>query len=147
MEEIFKTQKGDKKISIFYLGFLILFISLALYIHYQETDYVAILLMGIIGALPLFLLIVSHRWLRIIIRNEELIVHFFFNVYKTDVKNITKIRKGETMWSGFHKYGTTVKGMTVFAKFSNDLYINPKYQELFFGKMKSINPQIIIEKV
>ena len=85
--------------------------------------------------------------MKIIIENKELKVVNFFNWYKTDISQITKIRKGETMWSGFHKYGTATKGLIIFARYKNDLYITPENEELFYQKILEQNPDVIIEKV
>ncbi|MBW8360522.1 MAG: PH domain-containing protein [Weeksellaceae bacterium] len=68
-------------------------------------------------------------------------------MYETDISKITKIRKGETMWSGFHKYGTATKGLIVFARYKDDLYISPENEELFYQKILEINPEVVIENV
>lgn len=51
------------------------------------------------------------------------------------------------MWSGFHKYGTATKGLIVFTKFKDDLYITPADEELFLSTILEINPDIVFEKV
>lgn len=143
---IFKTKKIDKTFLVLYFGFLLLLMIFALYTYYIEKDF-TVFLIGFIGGLPLMLSFAASLWLKIIIRNDELIIHWFFTIYKTKIQNITKIRKGETMWSGFHKYGTTTKGLIVFSKFQNDLYITPQDEELFYQNILAINPQVEIEKV
>lgn len=143
---IFKTKKINKTFLLLYLGFLLLFIIFALYTYYIAKDFKTFLI-GFIGGLPLMLSFAASKWLKIIIRNDELIIHWIFTIYKTKIQNITKIRKGETMWSGFHKYGNTTKGLIIFSKFKNDLYITPDDEELFYQKILEINPNVIIEKV
>jgi hypothetical protein len=68
-------------------------------------------------------------------------------LYKSDISKITKIRNGETMWSGFHRYGTTTKGLIIYTKYKDDLYITPENEEDFLKKILEINPNIIIEKI
>lgn len=51
------------------------------------------------------------------------------------------------MWSGFHKYGTATKGLIVFARYKDDLYISPENEELFYQKILEINPEVVIENV
>lgn len=143
---IFKTKKIDKTFSILYFGFFLLFMIFAIYTYSVEKD-IFVFLIGFIGVIPLLLSFAASQWLKIIIRNDELIVHWFFTIYKTKIQNITKIRKGETMWSGFHKYGNTTKGLIVFSRFQNDLYITPQNEELFFQNILAIHPEVEIEKV
>lgn len=145
-DHIFKTKKIDKTFSILYFGFFLLFMIFAIYTYCVEKDFF-VFLIGFIGAIPLLLSFAASQWLKIIIRNDELIVHWFFTIYKTKIQNITKIRKGETMWSGFHKYGNTTKGLIVFSRFQNDLYITPQNEELFFQNILTIHPEVEIEKV
>lgn len=143
---IFKTKKINKTFLILYLGFLLLFIIFALYTYYIAKDFKTFLI-GFIGGLPLMISFAASQWLKIIIRNDELVIHWIFTIYKTKIQNITKIRKGETMWSGFHKYGNTTKGLIIFSKYKNDLYITPENEELFYQKILEINPEVVVEKV
>ena len=69
-----------------------------------------------------------------------------YTIYKVDIKTITKIQKGQPMWTGFHKHGTATKGLIISSKFKNDLYITPKDEELFLQQLMQINPDIIIKK-
>lgn len=103
--------------------------------------------MSVIIALIGLVILTSIYHLKIIIDGKNLVINNFFNWYKVDISQITKIRKGETMWSGFHKYGSTTKGLIVFSKYKEDLYITPENEELFYQKILEINPNIIIEKV
>ena len=81
------------------------------------------------------------------VEGNFLMVKNVFILYRADIHQITKIRKGETMWSGFHKYGTATKGLIVFTKFKDDLYITPADEELFLSTILEINPDIVFEKV
>ena len=146
-EIIFKTKKIDKTflgISIFLYLFLILIAS---YTFIKENDYQVFIPIGIIIGIIFLLQILTYYQLKIIIKEQSLYVHLFFTLYKVEISKITKIRKGETMWSGFHKYGNSAEGLIIFAKSKEDLYITPENEELFFKKILEINPNVIIEMV
>lgn len=144
---VFKTQKMDRTFQILYFGLMIFLLGIAIFTSIVEKDPMAFYVMG---GLVLFLgLVISSSFfnMKIVIENGELKIINFFNWYKTDVSQITKIRKGETMWSGLHKYGTATKGLIIFARYKNDLYITPENEELFYQKILEQNPDVIIEKV
>ena len=146
-EKIFKTKKIDKTffwISIFLYLFLI---GIAFYIFIKENDYQVFIPIGIIIGIIVLLQILTYYQLKIIIKDQILYVHLFFTLYKVEISKITKIRKGETMWSGFHKYGNSARGLIIFSKSKEDLYITPENEELFFSKILEINPNVIIEMV
>ena len=148
MEElIFKTKKSDKVFLLLYLGISFLLLSVAFYTYLVKDDLLVFLPIGIIVAMLLFLNFGSQNFFKIIIKENRLTIYFIFKLYSVDIKNITKIRKGETMWSGFHKYGTATKGLIVFAKYQNDLYITPENFPLFVKTLQKINPEIIYEEV
>ena len=144
---VFKTKKIDKTFLWLYLGLFIFLFGIAFFTYLEENDPSVFLAMSIIVCVISIMTIAGSFWLKIFIKENFLIVHFFFDVFKTDIRNITRIRKGETMWSGFHKYGTGTKGLIVFSKFKNDLYITPQDEELFYRKILEINPDVVIEKV
>ncbi len=144
---IFKTRKIDRTIFLLSFGVHVFLLGITIFTYFEEKDWRVFIAMGSISALLLFITISSFYKLKIIIENHFLTIKFFFVFYKVDIKNITKIRKGETMWSGFHKYGTTTKGLIIFAKYKNDLYITPENEELFYQKILEINPDVVIEKV
>ena len=144
---VFKTKKADKTFTVMYVGLLLFLLAITIFTYIDKKDSMVFLPMGIIIGFLFLLTILSNNWLQIIIENDFLTVRLFFDLYKTNIKNITKIRKGETMWSGFHKYGTTTKGLIIFAKYKNDLYITPENEELFYQKILEINPDVVIEKV
>ena len=144
---IFKTKKTDKTFALIFIGLLIFLSAITTSTFLVENDAMVFLPMGIILGVLFVLSFLTNKSLQIIIENNFLIVHLFFELYKTDIKNITKIRKGETLWSGIHKYGTGTKGLIVFSKFKNDLYITPENEDLFFQKILEINPEVVIEKV
>lgn len=85
--------------------------------------------------------------IKIIIDGHFLIIKNVFTLYRADISQITTVRKGETMWSGFHKYGTVTKGLTVFAKGKEDLYITPQDEEKFISLLHEINANIKFELV
>lgn len=144
---IFKTKKTDKTFTLMFVGLLIFLLAITTPTFIIERNAMVFLPIGIIMGGLFVLSFVTKRWLQIIIENNFLIVHLFFDLYKNNIKNITKIRKGETLWSGVHKYGTGIKGLIVFSKFKNDLYITPEDEELFYQKILEINPEVVIEKV
>ncbi|WP_169743934.1 PH domain-containing protein [Kaistella jeonii] len=115
--------------------------------YLKQKDPFIFIPIGLLIGILLFFAVVGNFILKIIIDDQQLIIRFFFNIYKTDIKHITKIRKGETMWSGFHKYGTGTKGLIIFSKYKNELYITPENEELFYQKILEINPNVVIDKV
>lgn len=148
MEEIiFKTKKMDKVFLSLYLGISIFLLIVASYTFLIEDDIFVFLPMGIIIGLLLFLSFGTQYFLKIIIKENRLIIKLIFKIYSVDINKITKIRKGETLWSGFHKYGTATKGLIIFAKYHNDLYITPENYPLFVENLQKINPDIIVEEV
>lgn len=113
---IFKTKKIDKTFLSLYLALFIFLSGITFYTYLEKNDAKVFLPMGIIVGVILIMTIASNFCIQIIIKDNFLIVHLFFDIFKTDIRNITKIRKGETMWSGLHKYGTTTKGLIAFFK-------------------------------
>jgi hypothetical protein len=98
-----------------------------------------------IFVLIIAILIVSILKLKISIKGNLVLIRIIFIVYKTDINKIYKVRKGETMWSGFNKFGTSTNGLIIFTKHLNDLYITPENEELFLNELLKINPNIILE--
>lgn len=148
MSEItFKSKKADPTFTALYLLIAFLLLGAAALTLVLEDTAEAFLPMGIISGFLLFLMFASQKYLYIKICGERLSVFFFFKVYSSPIKNITKIRKGETMWSGLHKYGTTTKGLIVFASYANDLYITPENEANFIECLQKINPSIKFETV
>ena len=90
---------------------------------------------------------ISFFFIKIKIKDEELMVSVIYNVFKINIFKITKIRIGETMWSGFHKCGTATGGLIIFSKNKNDLYITPENQDKFLEELLKVNSHIIIEDV
>ncbi|MFC6267808.1 PH domain-containing protein [Frigoriflavimonas asaccharolytica] len=148
MEEIiFKTKKIDKVFFMLYLGIILLLLSISWYTYLEKDDFFVFLPMGLIIISLLFLSFGGRYFFKIIVKENKLTIRFLFNIYTTEIEKITKIRKGETMWSGFHKYGTGTKGLIIFAKYHNDLYITPENELLFIETLQKINPQIIFENI
>ena len=144
---VFKTKKIDITFSLIFGGLILFLLAITVSTFIIDNDKAVFIPMGMIMGFLFVLNFLTEKWLQIIIENNYLIVHLFFDLYKTDIKTITKIRKGETMWSGLHKYGSGAKGLIVFSKFKNDLYITPENEELFYQKILEINPEVVIEKV
>lgn len=142
---VFKTKKPDLIFIILFI-LIITVLGISLILLFLETEDVLFTAIFSLCSI-IFLAIISSWKLRIVIENNHLIVHKFFTWYKADINKITKIRKGETMWSGFHKYGTATKGLIIFAKYKDDLYITPENEQLFIEKIREINPEIVFEKV
>ena len=121
---------------------------LIVYLTYSDAgDLQSLLIPGVPALLIIAITITSYFNLKIMVEGNFLMVKNVFILYRADIHQITKIRKGETMWSGFHKYGTATKGLIVFTKFKDDLYITPADEELFLSTILEINPDIVFEKV
>lgn len=101
------------------------------------------LILGIVNVL----ILINWFLIKTKIDRDELIVNAIFDIFKVDIFKITKIRIGETMWSGFHKCGTATGGLIVFSKNKNDLYITPENQDEFLKELLKVNRHIIIEDV
>lgn len=146
-EIIFKTKKIDKIFLLLYLGISLFLMSVAFYTFIKEDYLFVFIPLGLIVVMLMFLSVGSQYFLKIIIKENRLVIKFIFKLYSSEIKNITKIRKGETMWSGLHKYGTTTKGLIIFANYHNDLYITPENEQLFVDTLQNINPEIKFETV
>ncbi len=144
---VFKSRKSDLTFKLLHGGIFLFLFGIGLFGYLQTKNIKEFIPPFLISLAIIVISLLAHYRMKFIIDNQYLIVNCFLNLYKTDIRNITKIRKGETMWSGLQKYGTTTKGLIVFSKFKNDLYITPENEELFYQKILEINPNIIIEKV
>ena len=133
-----------KKIYIFLFLFMLL---MPLLLLLTKNGLYPFIVMESIFILIISILIVSILKLKISIQGNFLVVKIIFTLYKTDINKIYKIRKGETMWSGFNKFGTSTNGLIIFTKHRNDLYITPENEELFLDELQKINPNIILEKI
>ncbi|TDP58360.1 PH domain-containing protein [Flavobacterium dankookense] len=133
-----------KKIYIFLFLFMLL---MPLPLLLTKNGLYPFIVMESIFTLIISILIVSILKLKISIQGNFLVVKIIFTLYKTDINKIYKIRKGETMWSGFNKFGTSTNGLIIFTKHRNDLYITPENEELFLDELKKNNPNIILEKI
>ncbi|MDP9954525.1 hypothetical protein J2X97_000162 [Epilithonimonas hungarica] len=124
------------------LLFMIIIFSAYFDMSFSEWLIMAIILSGINTVL-----LISFFFIKVRIDSEDLVVNVIFDIFRVSIFKITKIRIGETMWSGFHKYGTSVGGLIVFSKFKNDLYITPENRDEFLKKLLEINSHIIIDDV
>ncbi|WP_228411611.1 PH domain-containing protein [Chryseobacterium sp.] len=130
-----------------YAGVFMFLACIAVISFLQDEDPKVLWAMGTVIGFLMFVLISGVLKVKIVIEASFLRIYYFFKVYETDILQITKIRKGETMWSGFHKYGTGTKGLIIFSKFKNDLYITPENEDFFYHKILEINPDVVIEKI
>lgn len=142
----YKSRKIDKVFMMVYAGIGLLFLGFGIY-GWTEGYLMVLMVMGFMVMLLAMLLTAAIFQLRIILQGSLLKVYCFVKLYETDVSTITKIRKGETMWSGLHKYGTTRHGLIMFASYRNDLYITPEDEGHFIQKIAELNPKVVFEEV
>ena len=140
------TSKRDWVYGSLFLGISLLFVGIAI-TSYFDTPFSGWLLLLLLLLSVNSVLLISFFFIKIRIEGEELVVNVIFDVFRVSIFKITKIRIGETMWSGFNKCGTSVGGLIIFSKFKNDLYITPKNQDEFLKELLEINRHIIIEDV
>lgn len=143
--KVYKSKRDWVYGSIF-LGITLLFAVILVSSYFDSDFWNWMLMVFILGAINLIILI-NFFFIKITIKGEELIVSVIYNVFRINIFKITKVRIGETMWSGFNKCGTSVGGLIIFSKFKNDLYITPKNQDEFLKELLEINRHIIIEDV
>ena len=144
-KQIFKT-KIDNTFYLMHVGLLTIMLPATIYTYNSSNDSFDFIVVLGWFILALLFTTTSLLFLKIIIKDDDLIVNAGFNIYKIDIKTINTIRLGETMWVGFHKHGTAKKGLVISSKFKNDLYITPRNEEVFLQKIVQINPNIIIKK-
>jgi len=144
----FKSKKLD---GIFLQMYIILFLFLLftplLLLFEKKGAVYPLIVMESIFLIIISILVISIVKLKIRIEGNFLLIKIIFTMYKTDISKIYKIRKGETMWSGVNKFGTSTNGLIIFTKHLNDLYITPENEDLFITELQKINPDIIIEKI
>jgi hypothetical protein len=141
--------KSKKIKGIFRQIYIVLFLFLVLtpFLLLTENNIYPFIVMESIFLIIVSILILSILKLKINIEGNFLLIKIIFTVYKTDINKIYKVRKGETMWSGVNKFGTSTNGLIIFTKHLNDLYITPENEELFLIELQKINPNIILEKI
>jgi hypothetical protein len=147
MKYLFKSKKLDTTFKAMYIAIFVILIIMPIIVYIAEKEIVPFIILELLFGSILFILFLANYYLRIIINGNYLIIKIIFVLYKSDISKITKIRNGETMWSGFHRYGTTTKGLIIYTKYKDDLYITPENEEDFLKKILEINPNIIIEKI
>ena len=140
------TSKRDWVYGSLFLGISLLFVGIAI-ASYFDTPFSGWLLLLLILLSVNSVLLISFFFIKIRIEGEELVVNVIFDIFRVSIFKITKIRIGETMWSGLYKCGTSTGGLIVFSKFKNDLYITPKKQDEFLDELLKVNSNIIIEDV
>ena len=147
MKYLFKSKKLDTTFKAMYIAIFVILIVMPIIIYIAEKEIVPFIILELLFGSILYIFFLANYYLRIIIDGNYLIIKIIFVLFRADISKITKIRKGETMWSGFHKYSTTAKGLIIFTKYKDDLYITPENEEDFLKKILEINPNIIIEKI
>ena len=141
---VFKS-KIDQTFIVLYSGIILLLIAIVIF-SWFDAGWTASLVLASIFTVVLFWIFGSYFTLKVKIEGQNLIVKIFGIVfYKSEITNITKIKVGETLWSGVHKYGTSTKGLIISSKFKDDLYISPIEKEMFIKSLKSINENIVID--
>ena len=143
--KVYKSKRDWIYGSIF-LGITLLFVGIVI-ASYFDMPFSGWLLLLLILLIVNSVLLISFFLIKIKIDGEELVVNVIFDIFRVSIFKITKIRIGETMWSGFHKCGTSVGGLIIFSKFNNDLYITPENQDEFLKKLLEVNSHIIIDDV
>jgi hypothetical protein len=114
---------------------------------FEKKGTYPLIIMESIFLIIISILVISIVKLKIRIEGNFLLIKIIFTMYKTDINKIYKVRKGETMWSGVNKFGTSTNGLIIFTKHLNDLYITPENEDLFITELQKINPDIILEKI
>lgn len=142
---IFKTRIGKTFLGLYLLMFLII-LSMSIITYFSTNDSSMFSFMAGICMVALVFMASTFFLLKMTIEDEFLCVDLFYPIYKVDIRTITTITTGKTMWVGLHKHGTATNGLTISSKFKNDLYITPRNEELFLQKLMEINPNININK-
>lgn len=138
------ASKRDWIYGSLFLGISLLVVWIVI-TSYFDTPFSAWLVMLFFLLLINSVLLISFFFIKIRIDGEELVVNVVFDIFRVSIFKITKIRIGETMWSGFNKCGTSVGGLIIFSKYKNDFYITPENQDEFLRELLEINRHIVIE--
>ncbi|MFM2265833.1 MAG: hypothetical protein RLZ77_1253 [Bacteroidota bacterium] len=141
----FKSKKLEGIFRQIYIFLFLFMLFMPLLLFSIKNGIYPFIIIESIFVLIIAILIVSILKLKISIKGNLVLIRIIFIVYKTDINKIYKVRKGETMWSGFNKFGTSTNGLIIFTKHLNDLYITPENEELFLNELLKINPNIILE--
>lgn len=138
-KQVFKT-RIDKTFISFYLIMFLLIVAMTVIAYLLPNDSSMFYFMAGFSIVALAFMTSAFFLLKIIIKDEFLYVYLFYLVYKVDIRTITTITTGKTMWVGFHKHGTATKDLIISSKFKNDLYITPENESLFLQKLSEVNP-------
>lgn len=101
----FRTPSPDRTYAMLYGGVCMFMLMIGLWIFMDGGDILPLILLPGIALLIVLPLIVRAFYPVIIVTAINVYVKQFFKLYKGDIKNITKVRKGQTIWSGFYKFG------------------------------------------
>lgn len=140
-KQVFKT-RIDKTFISLYLTMFLLIVAMTVIAYLLPNDSSMFYFMAGFSIVALAFMASAFFLLKIILKDEFLYVHLFYPVYKVDIRTITAITTGKTMWVGLHKHGTATKGVILSSKFKNDLYITPENESLFLQKLSEVNPSI-----
>ncbi|MGA9211418.1 PH domain-containing protein [Kaistella sp.] len=143
---VFKTKIGETFLGL-YSAMLLVILIMTLFVYNAAHDPSMFSFMAGIWIVALLFMVSTFFLLKIKIEDEFIKVDLFYPIYKVDIRTITTITSGKTMWVGLHKHGTATKGLIISSRFKNDLYITPEEQDLFLQKILEINPGIVVEKV
>lgn len=142
---VFKTRIGKSFVALYLLIFLII-LSMSIVTYFSVNDSSMFSFVAAISMVALIFMASTFFLLKIKIEDDFLCVDLFYPIYKVDIRTITTIQMGKTMWFGFHKHGTATKGLIISSQFKNDVYITPQNEQEFLQKLLNINPNIIIKK-
>ena len=142
---VFKTRIGKSFVALYLLIFLII-LSMSIVTYFSFNDSSMFSFMAGISMVALIFMASTFFLLKIKVEDDFLCVDLFYPIYKVDIRTITTIQMGKTMWFGFHKHGTATKGLIISSLYKNDVYITPQNEEEFLQKLLYINPNIIIKK-
>ncbi|QOW09733.1 hypothetical protein Q73A0000_04805 [Kaistella flava (ex Peng et al. 2021)] len=100
---LFKTKIGKSFLGLYLLMFcMILLMTIVTYVSNIDSS-----MFGFMAGICIvaFLFMASTFFLlKIKIEDEFLCVDLFYPIYKVDIRTITTIITGKTMWVGFHKH-------------------------------------------
>ncbi|QBO58988.1 PH domain-containing protein [Chryseobacterium salivictor] len=142
---VFKTKIGKNYLGL-YIAMLLVILIMTIFVYNAAHDPSMFSFMAGIWIVALLFMVSTFFLLKIKIEDEFIKVDLLYPIYKVDIRTITTVTTGKTMWFGLHKHGTAAKGLIISSRLKNDLYITPEKQNLFLQKILEINPEIIIEK-
>ena len=129
-KQVFKT-RIDKTFISFYLMFLLI-VAMTVIAYLLPNDSSMFYFMAGFSIVALAFMASAFFLLKIIIKDELLYVHLFYPIYKVDIRTITTITTGKTMWVGLHKHGTATKGLIISSNLKMTFILRQKIKVYFF---------------